>query len=81
MLTVKVFRQRNPAYSLYLGAEMYAKVYDSRGNLLYERLIGRDGAWGELNHAYKNIRFDGDAIRISECWGRSHVINRAALVR
>jgi hypothetical protein len=78
-LTVKVFRQRNPAYSLYVGAEMYVNVYDSRGGLLYEKLIGQDGAWSELDHAYKKITFDGDVIRISECWGRTHVIDRATL--
>ena len=80
-LTVEVFRRRNPSYSLYAGGEMYVNVYDSRGGLLYEKLIGQDGAWSELDHAYKNITFDGDTIRISECWGRSHVIDRAALTK
>ena len=80
-LTVKVFRQRNPEYSLYVGAEMYVRVYDREGRLVYEKLIGSDGAWDELNHAYKNIIFDGDHIRISHCWDRVFVINRLDLMR
>lgn len=81
VLTVKVFRQRNPAYSIYAGAEMYVRVYDRDGSLLHEELIGEDGAWDELNHAYKNIEFDGDLIRVSHCWGRDYVLSRANLKR
>lgn len=80
-LMVKVFRRRNPAYSLYVGAEMYVNVYDNRGGLLDEKLIEQDGAWSELDHAYKNIIFDGDTILISECWGRPYVIDKAALTK
>jgi hypothetical protein len=68
ILHVKVFRRRNPSYSRYVGAEVFAKVYDERGRLVYEKLIGSDGAWSEL-------------IRISQLWGRSHVINKSELKR
>jgi hypothetical protein len=80
-LTVKVFRQRNPSYSIFAGAEMYVKVYGEDGSLMHERLIGKDGAWDELNHAYKKIDFEGDVIRISHWWGRDHVISKADIKR
>lgn len=80
-LTVKVFRQRNPEYSLYVGVEMYVRVYDRDGRMLYEKLIARDGAWDELNGAYKNITFDGNLIRINHYWNKVHVINRSDLLR
>jgi len=75
-LTVKVLRQRNPSYSAFVGAEMYVKVYDRDGRLLYDKLIGRDGAWSELNGAFQKIEFDGDSIRHSQLGGRSLLINR-----
>ena len=75
-LTVKVFRQRNPTYSAFVGAEMYVKVYDRDGGLLYDKLIGSDGAWSELNGAFQKIEFDGDFIRLSQLWGSSLLINR-----
>ena len=80
-LTVKVFRQRNPSYSFFVGAELYAKVYDRDGKLLYERLIGADGAWDELNYSYREIDFDGNCIRIRQGWGRSHMIHATELAR
>jgi hypothetical protein len=80
-LTVKVFRQRNPLYSIYVGAKMYVRIYDKDGSLLHEKLIGEDGAWDELDHAYKNIEFDGDLIRVSNYWGRDYVVRRADLKR
>jgi hypothetical protein len=80
-LSVKVFRQRNPSHSRYVGAEMFARVYDERGRLIYEKLIGSDGAWSELDDAFENIDFEGESIRISQLWGRSHVINKSELKR
>ena len=79
--TVKVFRQRDPSYSLFFGAKMYAKVYDSQNRLVYERMIGSDGAWSELDGAFKEIAFEGEDIRISQLWGRSHVIHKPELSR
>jgi hypothetical protein len=80
-LTVKVFRQRDPSYSLFYGAQMYARVYDNQNRLMYERMIGSDGAWSELDNAFEEIVFVGDRIHISQLWGRSHVINRSELSR
>lgn len=80
-LSVKVYRQRNPSYSLYVGAEMVAKVYDNQGRVVYEKVIGSDGAWSELDSAFEEIGFEGEDIRISQLWGRSHVIHKAELKR
>lgn len=80
-LSVKVFKQRNPSYSRYVGAEMFVKVYDERGRVVYEKLIGSDGAWSELNDAFENIEFERESIRVSQLWGRSHVINKSELKR
>ncbi len=80
-LTVKVFRQRDPSYSLFYGAKMYAKVYDGDDRLVYEKMIGSDGAWSELDDAFEEITFEGETIRISQLWGRSHVIHKSELSR
>ncbi|HEX7294346.1 MAG TPA: hypothetical protein VF251_01255 [Pyrinomonadaceae bacterium] len=80
-LLVKVFRQRNRSRSARFGAEMHAEVFDDRGKLLYREIIGSDGAWTELDNAFKEITFEGDAIRISHLWGRSHTINKSQLKR
>jgi hypothetical protein len=80
-LTVEVFRQRDPSYSLYVGAVMHARVYDGQNRLVYEKLIGSDGAWNELDDAFEEIVFEGDHIRISQLWGRSHVIKQSELNR
>lgn len=79
---VKVFRQRDPSYSWWRGAEMHVKIYDLEGRVLYHKMIGGDGAWDELDHAFEEIRFeDRDIIRISQLWGRSHFISQSELRR
>lgn len=80
-LSVKVFRQRNPSYSWHLGAEMHLKVYDRQDRILFEKMIGRDGMWSELDDAFHDIRFDGDSIRTSQLWGRTYSISRSELER
>ena len=80
-LLVKVFRQRNPSYSWYVGAEMFARIYDNQGTLLYEQMIGSDGAWSEVDNAFEDIKFEDDVIRISQLWGRARSIKRSELKR
>jgi len=80
-LVVKVFRQRNPSYSWWRGAEMHIKIYDRQDKVLYEEMIGSDGAWSELDNAFEDIRFDNDVIRISQLWGRSYLIKQSELSR
>ena len=80
-LVVKVFRQRNPSYSWWRGAEMHTKIYDRQDKVLYEEMIGSDGAWSELDNAFEDIRFDNDVIRISQLWGRSYLIKQSELRR
>lgn len=78
-VSVKVFRQRIPSHSRYVGGEMRVYVYDVQGRLIYERMIGQDGAWDELDNAYENIQFEDNLILISQFWGRSHKIDRNEL--
>jgi len=75
--SVKVFRQRSPSHSWYLGAEMHVRVYDDRERVVYEKMIGIDGAWSELDDAFQDIKFEGDTICISQLWGRASVIKRS----
>lgn len=58
---------------------MRVYVYDVQGRLIYERMIGQDGAWDELDNAYENIQFEDNLILISQFWGRSHKIDRNEL--
>jgi hypothetical protein len=60
---------------------MVVVVKDAHDTVLYQRVIGRDGAWSELDDAYEDIDFDGDTIRISQLWGRSHVIKTSELLK
>jgi hypothetical protein len=62
-LTVKVYRQR---ISLPPSSEidLIARVYDRRGNLIYEKEIFEESMWSELDTLFKNIIFDGETIRI-----------------
>ena len=69
-LSVRVYRQRNPSYSLYVGAELFVKVYGRDGGLLSEKLIGSDGAWDELDARYQ-ITFDGGQIKVVRLWCRA----------
>lgn len=78
-LTVKVYRQRIPGHSCFLGAEMHALIYNRQGRLISDKMIGSDGMWSELDNAYKNIEFDHDAIRLRELWGRTYVIQLSEL--
>jgi hypothetical protein len=61
-LTVKVYRQTvsftRPEY------DVIAKVFDRRGNLVYERKIYQESMWSELDNLYRNITFEGDEIHI-----------------
>ena len=60
--TVKVYRQR-----ISLGPpeiDMIAKVFDQRGNLIYQKKIYQEGMWSELENLFRNITFEGDEIRI-----------------
>ena len=74
-LTVKVYRQRDTTNSRYVGAEMFARVYDRNGRLLFETVIGTEGAWDEMNGAFENIEFQEDTIRISRFFDKAYVIN------
>lgn len=73
-LFVKVYRRRDPSNSQYVGAEMFARVYDKNERLLYETVIGTEGAWDEMNGAFKNIEFKADTIRISSFFDKAYVI-------
>ena len=60
-LKVEVYRKRvsllpNPQI------DMIAKVYDRNGNLVYERVILREGMWSETENLYRRIIFAGDEI-------------------
>jgi hypothetical protein len=74
-LIVKIYRRRDPSNSRYVGAEMFAQVSDRNGRLWYQTVIGTEGAWDEMNHAFEDIQFKGDSIHISSFFGRSYVIN------
>lgn len=74
-LIVKVYRQRDASNSRYVGAEMFARVYDKNERLLYETVIGTEGAWDEMNNAFKDIEFKEDTIRISRFFNKAYVIN------
>lgn len=62
-LTVEVQRQRDPSYSMVLGADVFMQVRDSRGEVVYRRKIAHDGAWDELDARYR-ITFEPDEIRV-----------------
>jgi hypothetical protein len=74
-LIVKVYRRRDPFNSRYVGAEMFARVSDKNGRLLYQTVIGTEGAWDEMNNAFKDIEFRVDTIRISSFFERAYIIN------
>ena len=62
-LTVRVYRQRvslAPSSQI----DVIAKVYDRRGNLVFEQKIFQEGMWSELDTLCRNIIFVGDGIRI-----------------
>ena len=62
-LTVRVYRKREslpPSPKIVL----IAKVYDGQGNLVFEKEIFQEGMWSELDSLFRNIIFDGAAIRI-----------------
>jgi hypothetical protein len=63
-MTVKIYRQRDPAYSRYRGACVFIQVYDKQGKVLYRNEFGSDGAWSELDSKYE-ISFGGDEIRVT----------------
>ena len=69
------------SYSWLRGAEIHLKIYDRQDKVLYEEMIGSDGAWSELDNAFEDIRFDDDVIRISQLWGRSYLIKQSELRR
>ncbi len=56
---------------------MHVRVYDDRERVVYEKMIGIDGAWSELDDAFQDIKFEGDTICISQLWGRASVIKRS----
>ena len=80
-LLVKVFKQRIPGHSRFVGGEIRVYVYDDQDRLTYEKMIGQDGAWDELDNAYEHIQFERDVIRISQWWGRTHEINQTELIK
>lgn len=61
--TVKVYRRR---VSLPPSPEidLVARVYDARGNLIFEKEIFGESMWSELDTLFRNILFDEDTIRI-----------------
>ncbi len=69
-LTVKIYRQRDPSYSLVLGADVFVQIYDNQGGVLYRDGFGRDGAWSELDSKY-GISFDENEIRVTRLSCRS----------
>jgi hypothetical protein len=63
-LALKIFRQRDPAYSRFRGVYVFVQVYDNQGKVLYRAEFGRDGAWSELDSKYE-ISFDKNEIRVT----------------
>jgi hypothetical protein len=66
-LAVKIYRQRDPNYSRFVGAVVFVEVHDSQGRVLYRDEYGRDGAWSELNIKY-GINFEHDQIHVTRIW-------------
>ena len=83
-LTVEVMRQRDPSYSIVLGADVFMQVRDSRGKVVYRRKIAHDGAWDELDARYR-VTFEPDEIRVQPydcrggCSGAYHTIRLGEL--
>ena len=61
---MKIYRQRDPSYSLVLGVDVFVQVYDNQGRVLYRDGFGRDGAWSELDSKY-GISFNENEIRVT----------------
>lgn len=61
--------------------DMIAKVYDQKGNLLYEKVILQDGIWSETENLYRNIVFSSDEIQLRPGWGADdlYIIRRSDL--
>jgi len=83
-LSVRVLRQRDRSYSCCAGARVFVRVYGRDGSLRYEKLIGSDGAWSELDAKYRII-FDADKIQVlryecrAGCANPNFVISMAEL--
>ncbi len=69
-LTVKIYRQRDPSYSLVLGADVFVQIYDNQDRVFYRDGFGRDGVWSELDSEYR-ISFDANEIRVTRLSCRS----------
>jgi hypothetical protein len=64
-LSVMVYQKRLMPRPFFPRMGAIAKVYDRKGNLVYEKIIFHDDDWDDtLGGAFKNISFDGDEIRI-----------------
>lgn len=64
-LTVKVYERRLSPRPLFARMGASAKVYDNRGNLVYDNLIYHDDDWDDtVGQAFNQISFEGDEIHI-----------------
>src|SRR5712664_891634 len=69
---VKVYR-RNISLSP-PEIDVVAKVFDQRGNLIYQKKIYQEGMWSELDNLFKSITFEGDEIRIGPKFGANEYV-------
>ena len=77
--TVKVYQKRLSPRPFFARMGAVAKVYDKRGNLVYENLIFSDDDWDDsVGNSFNQISFDNGEIQISPgAWEKTYVIKKS----